>query len=90
MTEMTANVNLFAIDYPKVASDIVGFTLRMLFISFTKTLHYAFNKYFVLHIQEFLSERSVWAACVNYVHRFLKIQSIKFIRIRYSVRFISA
>ena len=46
LSEVSANVNLAALDHSEVTFDIAGFTLGLLFVSFTKALLNAdFNRY---------------------------------------------
>ena len=47
LSEVSANVNLVASDHSEVTFDIAGFTLGLLFVSFTKALKNTdFDSYF--------------------------------------------
>ena len=48
-TEVSANVNLAAINHPEVALDIAGFAFGLLFVSFTKALQYTNFDCYALH-----------------------------------------
>ena len=72
MAEVPTNINLTAIDYSEMASNIVRFTLWLLFVNFAKALQNTnFNSY-LFHIELVQAFVSDWAACLSYVHLFLK------------------
>ena len=53
LSEVSANVNLPAFDHSEVTFDIAGFTLGLLFVSFTKALHNADFNCNVIHFEYF-------------------------------------
>ena len=63
LSEVSANVNLAALDYSEVTFDIAGFTLWLLFVSFTKALLNADFKCYDSHNRmSCLAGVSDWAA----------------------------